>query len=243
MPKTAIIIPCYNEHKRLDAATILQFLSGNPGITIIFVNDGSKDDTSAIIDSIRHQNQDQVSVVHHPKRMGKAEAVRTGLRHGIDTTDAAYLGYLDADLAVSLQEFSRLSEILSKNGKQFIFGSRIKKIGSVITRNEWRHFYGRFIATLVGYITRLDVYDTQCSAKIFNRDLVPALIEQPFHTKWLFDVELIDRIRKSKGDLNNMGHEEPLLKWNEIKGSKLRWYNFPRILRELFILRKYCRKK
>ena len=95
----------------------------------------------------------------------------------------------------------------------------------------------------MGYATRLDVYDTQCSAKMFRTHLVPVITAEQFRTKWLFDVELIDRIRKHVGELNDHGHEEPLLAWDEKKGSKLRWYNFFRILRELAILRKYHRKK
>lgn len=243
MPKIAVIIPCYNEHKRLDAERIRSFLAKRRDIQMIFINDGSTDDTGQLLESIRDVSPEQVQIISQTKRKGKAEAVRRGLLESLKDTQTPYHGYLDADLAVSLEEFERLGLILSANGNTFIFGSRIKKIGSVITRNEWRHFYSRFIATFIGYITRLDVYDTQCSAKIFHRDLVPAITSQPFHTRWLFDVELIDRIRKQHGDLNKLGHEEPLLEWNEIKGSKLRWYNFFRILRELFILRKYCRKK
>jgi len=243
MPKIAVIIPCYNEHKRLDAERIRGFLSQRPGIKLIFVNDGSTDDTPVLLESIRDASPSNVDIITQPRRKGKAEAVRSGMLESLKDTQTKYHGYLDADLAVSLEEFERLGGILSGNGNKFIFGSRIKKIGSVITRNEWRHFYSRFIATFIGYITRLDVYDTQCSAKIFHADIVPAFTSQPFHTRWLFDVELIDRIRKQHGDLNKLGHEEPLLEWNEIRGSKLRWYNFFRILRELFILRKYCRKR
>lgn len=243
MPKIAVIIPCYNEHKRLNPATLTGFLSARPGLKMVLVNDGSTDDTRTLLNSLKEKFPAQVTIVTNAKRKGKAESVRLGLLESARDPDTIYHGYLDADLAVSLEEFERLSKILASNGNKFIFGSRIKKVGSLITRNEWRHFYSRFIATFVGYITRLDVYDTQCSAKIFHSELVPVIASEPFHTKWLFDVELIDRIRKKYNDLNSLGHEEPLLEWNEIKGSKLRWYNIFRILREMAILRKYCRKK
>jgi dolichyl-phosphate beta-glucosyltransferase len=243
MQKTAIIIPCYNEQARLNMECIVQFLSTRGNMMAVFVNDGSDDQTSQVIEEIRSQLPAQVRMVKHEKRKGKAEAVRSGLIESMKDPEVTIHGYLDADLAVSLEEFERLSNLMAGSGKTFILGSRIKKVGSRISRNEFRHFYSRFIATLVGYITKLDVYDTQCSAKMFRTSIIPVITREPFRTRWLFDVELIDRIRKHVGELNDHGHEEPLLAWDEKKGSKLRWFNFFSIMRELFILRKYHRKE
>lgn len=242
MPKTAIIIPCYNEQSRLNREEIILFLSSRPDFKIILVNDGSSDQTGQVLSDIKNSLPGQVEIFTQSERKGKAEAVRSGLLHSLQDPATDIHGYLDADLAVSLEEFQRLSRLLRNSTKDFILGSRIKKVGSRITRNELRHFYSRFIATLVGYSTRLDVYDTQCSAKMFRTKLIPVIAAEPFRTKWLFDVELIDRIRKQVGELNDFGHEEPLLAWDEKKGSKLRWHNFFRIVRELFILRKHHRK-
>jgi glycosyltransferase involved in cell wall biosynthesis len=242
MPKTAVIIPCYNEANRLKPELLQTFFLRKPGFKLILVNDGSSDGTDGILASIQQVLQDQCAIVVHEKRRGKAEAVRSGFLKCIEEPDIEFCGYLDADLAVSLEEFERLATKLESTAHDFILGCRIKKVGSRIIRNEWRHFYSRIIATFVGYVTKLDVYDTQCSAKIFCRSLLPVIATNPYRTKWLFDVELIDRIRKHVKELNEHGYEEPLLYWNEEKGSKLRWYNFPRILRELFILRKHNRK-
>lgn len=243
MQKTAIIIPCFNEQARLNLESIVQFLSARKNFLALLVNDGSSDQTAQVLEEIKKQLPEQVRIISHQKRKGKAEAVRSGLIESLKDPEVSIHGYLDADLAVSLEEFERLSELMRNSGKSFILGSRIKKVGSRISRNEFRHFYSRFIATLVGYATRLDVYDTQCSAKMFRTELVPVITAEPFRTKWLFDVELIDRIRKQVGELNDHGHEEPLLAWDEKKGSKLKWYNLFRILRELSILRKYHRKQ
>lgn len=243
MPKTAVIIPCYNEAARLKPELLLDFFSTRPDLKLVLVNDGSSDDTPAIMENIAGQLPGQCECINHEKRKGKAEAVRAGLNHCLHDPEILFCGYLDADLAVTLDEFERLAGKLKAGSHDFILGCRIKKVGSRIIRNEWRHFYSRVIATFVGYITRLDVYDTQCSAKIFRRSLVPVIAAEPFRTRWLFDVELIDRIRKQVADLNDHGYEEPLLYWNEEKGSKLRWYNFPRIARELIVLRKHNRKK
>ena len=243
MPSLSIIIPCYNEEKRLPAETVTAFLQRNENIRIIFVNDGSTDKTTDLLEKIKHLYPSRVCILSHDKKMGKAEAVRTGLLESIKDPHFSHHSYLDADLSISLDEQYRLFQLVMTSGKKFIFGSRVKKIGATIIRNEWRHFYSRIIATIVGAIIRLDVYDTQCSAKIFQTELIPVVFNDKFKTRWLFDVEVICRINKHYGDLNAIGNEEPVLEWIEKKGSKLRWYNFFRIVKEVFVLRKYYRKR
>lgn len=243
MPSLSIIIPCHNEEKRLDAGKILGFMHNKPNVHLYIVNDGSTDGTIGILQHIKASIPDRVDIINNKERLGKAEAIRIGLSSSASSNKSEFHSYLDADLAVSLDELYRLYELLTTSRYSFIFGSRIKKIGSEITRNEWRHFYSRIIATMVGFITKLDVYDTQCSAKIFRKELLNAITNEKYKTKWLFDVELICRINKIHGDLNQLGYEEPLLQWTEKKGSKLRWFNFFSIMREVFVIYKYYRAK
>lgn len=243
MQALSIIIPCYNEEKRLPAEKIIAFLQVNKIVRFVLVNDGSNDNTLQILQHIYQQFPSRVIILSHDNKRGKAGAVRTGFLESVKTQEYSHHGFLDADLAISPDELYRLFELIKLNEKKFILGSRVKKIGANIVRNEWRHFYSRVIATIVGSIIKLDVYDTQCSAKIFQSELVPVIFNNDFNTKWLFDVEIICRINNQYGDLNAIGSEEPVLEWIEKKGSKLRWYNFFSIVNEVFILRKHYRKK
>lgn len=243
MPTLSIIIPCYNEEKRLPDQSIISFLNKNEDARIIFVNDGSKDNTLTVLNKIKELFPVRIIIITHDNKKGKAEAVRTGFLESAKKIEFTHHGFLDADLSISPEELYRLFELLSRSEKKFILGSRIKKIGARIIRNEWRHFYSRIIATIVGSIIKLDVYDTQCSAKVFRSELIPTIFNDPFKTKWLFDVEVICRINNNYGDLNKYGNEEPVLEWIEKKGSKLRWYNFFQIVKEVFILRKNYRNK
>ena len=240
MPVRSIIIPCHNEALRLEPGKFSAFLQQTAGIQLLFVNDGSTDETQQVLEQIREASPDRVAIVQLKKRSGKGEAVRRGMIESpVLFPSVSVTGYMDADLSVSLEEMLRLFELFSTTSKRFILGSRVKKIGASISRNEWRHFYSRIIATIVGAIIRLDVYDTQCSAKLFRRDSIETLFSHPFRTKWLFDVEIICRLYKAYGPLNDNGLEEPLLEWTERKGSKLRWYSLFRVIREVFILKKY----
>jgi dolichyl-phosphate beta-glucosyltransferase len=242
MPALSIIIPCYNEEKRLPVKIIISFLRAKQNTRVILVNDGSTDKTAMLLHQIEEQHPNRVIILSHDKKRGKAEAVRTGMIESGKDRSYSYHGFLDADLSISPDELYRLYELVTSTQKKFILGSRIKKIGSSIIRNEWRHFYSRVIATIVGSIIKLDVYDTQCSAKIFDSALIPVFTEK-FYTKWLFDVEIICRINNQYGGLNAIGSEEPVLEWIEKKGSKLRWFTFFQIVREVFVLRKHYRKK
>lgn len=237
MQTLSIIIPCYNEADRLPEAALSGFLELHEEINLVFVNDGSTDQTNTLIDRLRSAFPDRIRLLQHHKRKGKAEAVRTGILNALDQ-DKGVVGFMDADMAVTPDEFYRLSQLFRQTDFRFYFGSRIKKVGADIKRNEWRHFYSRIIATIVGSMIKLDVYDTQCSAKLFTSDTAKAVFENPFRTRWLFDVEIICRLHQLFGPLNQNGKEEPLLQWKEQKGSKIRWHHFFSILREIFILKK-----
>lgn len=242
MPSLSIIIPCHNEEQRLNTSSICSFLHSTENVNIVFVNDGSTDNTQKVLEAIQQNYPSRVDIIHQQKQTGKAEAVRTGLLFSCKENKAGYHGFLDADLAISLDEFFRLFHVLCASRKKFIFGSRIKKLGSVISRNEWRHFYSRVIATFTGFITQLDIYDTQCSAKIFDTETVLIFTAAPFKTKWLFDLEIASRINNDLGSLQT-GMEEPLLSWTEKKGSKLRWYHFYKIAGEIITIYKFYRAR
>ena len=71
-------------------------------------------------------------------------------------------------------------------------GSRVKLLGRSIERKIWRHYTGRIFATAASIVLGIPVYDTQCGAKLFRAGPeIRSCFEQPFHSRWFFDVELI----------------------------------------------------
>src|SRR5512134_648708 len=99
--KTAIVVPCYNEEKRLRAAEFISFASREKSVSFIFVNDGSTDGTSSVLKKLVEANPAQFAIVELAHNSGKAEAVRTGfLKAATERFD--YIGFWDADLATPL---------------------------------------------------------------------------------------------------------------------------------------------
>jgi len=214
--KICLIIPYYNEEKRLDMD---RFAAGPASCLFLFVNDGSTDGTAHVI---RKRLDNRVFLLDLLRNVGKAEAVRTGMLHASRTpplNEAAWIGYWDADLATPLAEvnsFLRFCQLLEEERADSVWGSRVYRLGSSIRRSYLRHLAGRLVATAAGFLLGLPSYDSQCGAKLFRREIVEAAFSEPFISRWLFDIELVMRLKHF--------HivEYPLRQWSDISGNRFR---------------------
>ena len=226
VPHSIVVVPCYNEEARLDTRAFNQFRVSGRWVEFLFVNDGIKDGTLGMLEKLRCSSPDTVRVLDQQPNKGKAEAVRNGMLRAL-TTDAEFVGYWDADLATPLAALPRFLEVLEdRPGVEVVLGSRVKLLGRTIERHPWRHYLGRVFATLVSELLRMPVYDTQCGAKMFRAtDGLRAALSTPFHTAWLFDVEIIARlIAADPGGTAAVAqrmYELPLDEWRDVPGSKL----------------------
>lgn len=233
-----MIIPCYNEATRLPADAFIAYLNRTPSVQLCFVNDGSQDDTQAVLARLQRQYPTRIEVLNLAANQGKAGAVRAGMLHG-SSQAFDYLGYLDADLATPLDAIGDLQAVLDQQPMlDLVMGSRIKFLGADIRRDAFRHYVGRVIATFISNILKLPVYDTQCGAKLFRRGVVTGLFTEPFISPWLFDVELLARLIRQHGRAAVPVHaaEVPLKQWIEQSDSRISptymfkmWYELYRI--------------
>ena len=179
--RTIIVIPCYNEEKRLAGDELLTFSNQTADIDFLLVNDGSTDGTMKLIDELDRKRPDKIKTLHLTANQGKGEAVRQGLLKALEGK-YGIVGYWDADLSAPLSEILRLRQVLVKHqALDAVIGSRVKLIGRSIDRQTWRHYTGRIIATLISMALRLPVYDTQCGAKLFRASAkLKELLMEPF---------------------------------------------------------------
>src|SRR5947209_3489261 len=167
--RVCVIIPCYNEAHRLDIERISSWVSCSRDTHLLFVNDGSTDNTLEVLKQLRARYRDRISVLSCQPNRGKAEAVRAGVLHAIDDFKPAVVGYWDADLATPLDAIDRFLEVLaSRYETEMVFGSRVKLLGRYVERRPIRHYLGRIFATAVSNVLHLAIYDTQCGAKLFR---------------------------------------------------------------------------
>lgn len=240
MSKTALIIPCYNEAMRLRADAFETFLYDRSDTDLFFVNDGSTDQTKPILEQLQSKFPSQVSITDLGTNQGKAVAVRAGLQKAAAARLYSHIGYLDADLSTSLEEFRRLYDVLIANNADYIYGSRVKMLHTDIQRSAYRHLTGRLIATIVDLRMRLGIYDTQCGAKWFSTYMVHGFCQQSFKTKWLFDIEIFLRIRKMFP--LSVGIEKPLTKWKDSDHSKIGILDFAVVCKDIATLFKHYKR-
>lgn len=177
--------------------------------------------------------------------MGKGEAVRQGILHSFHQFDFDYIGFADADLSTPLNEFYAFrSKMQEDKNICIVLGSRVQMLGKNIQRNLFRHWFGRIIATGIGKVINEPVYDSQCGAKLFSKEIAKELFEEVFISKWLFDVEILSRYKRKYGSeaFNKNITEIPVSRWTEKQDSKLRYHYFFRMMYDLMRIRnKYFR--
>ncbi len=246
--RTLIVVPCYNEEKRLDEKAFLAFADKNAECGILFVNDGSTDRTGEVLQKLSGSDSGSFAVHELASNSGKAEAVRQGILKALEFSPV-YIGMWDADLATPLEAISQFTNILDIRPEvNLLTGARVKLLGRNIEREGFRHYLGRLSATLISFVLGIAVYDTQCGAKVFRvTGHTKDLFQEPFVSSWIFDVEIISRlIAAHRGGLSAAPEqtiwEVPLETWVHKDGSKIRPADYFMALYDLFKIRqKYFR--
>jgi len=246
MPHLLLVVPCYNEEKRLDTETFRAFALDNHDISFLFVNDGSRDGTLRLLQSMRDSDPQRFDVLDLERNGGKAEAVRRGILAALDRKPDI-TGFWDADLATPLAQIPGFLQIFDTRPEiEMVFGARVRLLGRDISRHESRHYIGRFGATLISRTLGLAVYDTQCGAKMFRADeVLRGVFGRPFLSRWIFDVEILARYIQLQGRdaVAREVYEYPVTAWREVGGSKVKSTDFIRALRDLWKIRRAYKKK
>ncbi|HTW49031.1 MAG TPA: glycosyltransferase [Acidobacteriaceae bacterium] len=236
-----VVVPCYNEAARFHAEAFERFLASPESnhIQLLFVNDGSRDSTLAVLEAFRQRFPERTCVLDQQPNRGKAEAVRNGMLQAISSGQAQVTGFWDADLATPLAQISDFLQLLDAHPDlEMVFGARVRLLGRAIHRQPLRHYLGRCFATVVSILLKMPIYDTQCGAKLFR--VTPELqqvLAEPFHSRWIFDVEILARfLSLYRGDHARLAkeiYEYSLPEWTDVAGSKVSGMDFIRALAEL----------
>jgi glycosyltransferase involved in cell wall biosynthesis len=242
MRQVCLVVPCFNEERRLVGERFVEFLAATPSASICFVNDGSRDGTLRVLQALQARSPERILVQGLDANRGKAEAVRQGALHAAALARFAAIGYWDADLSTPLTEVDRLLSALDADPRRWLaLGSRVKRLGSEIDRRASRHYLGRVFCTLSSQLLDLAVYDSQCGAKVFRAEATGVLFGERFVTKWLFDLELLVRLRKhlGAGAFAPAAVEVPLSAWREVGGSKLTLAQMSGVPLQLLAIRRH----
>ena len=173
-PYLSIVIPAYNEARRLPATLdyILKYLDRQPyAAEVIVVDDGSTDDTATVARAL-HDPHHRIKVIENPHQ-GKGATVRKGML----AAAGEIVLFSDADLSTPIEEIERLLPWFEK-GYDVVIGSREGQGARRYDEPFYRHLMGRVFNTLVRLLTVRGIQDTQCGFKAFRREVARDLFNR-----------------------------------------------------------------
>jgi dolichyl-phosphate beta-glucosyltransferase len=209
---TTIIIPAYDESDRLEVGFARLQAAADEGrinfdtCEIIFVDDGSQDDTASVAEKIAGRLP-HGSVVRQAHNLGKGSAVRSGVR----AARAERLIFTDADLAIDPRQIPVLLAALDV--APVAVGTRA--VGGHINYGSWlRTRAGRSFNLLVRSLSKISMRDTQCGFKAARTAHAKILFHFTTIRGFAFDVELLSRATSLGWDV-----AEVPVSWRDVPGS------------------------
>ncbi len=208
-----VLMPSLNEARRLPdtLARTVAYLEAQPYSSSIVVIDNGSVDRTVDVASSTPSGRVPVRVIGCAQR-GKGAAVR----RGIDTSQARYVGYMDADLATPVETLDVVMPLLEA-GSQAVVGSR-RIDGAVLGRRQpLLRSAGGLVFRMMAAMLLRGIADTQCGFKFFAGDLARAVARQLSIDGFAFDVELLCAIARQ-----GIGVTEIPVEWSDQQGSTLR---------------------
>jgi dolichyl-phosphate beta-glucosyltransferase len=191
-PHLSIVIPAYNEARRLPATLALlgDALRGEAGrCEVLVVDDGSRDATVAVVEQTR-ADFPGLRTLAAPHR-GKGHAVRLGML----AAEGDFVLFCDADLSVPVEQMLRLPSLLG-DAYQVAIASREGSGARREGEPGYRHLMGRVFNLFVQALAVPGIEDTQCGLKCFTRASARAVFERLTVDGFGFDVEALFLARK-----------------------------------------------
>jgi dolichyl-phosphate beta-glucosyltransferase len=186
-PAISLIIPAYNEGKRLPATLekIMAFLqSEGAEAEILIVDDGSIDNTAQVAREFSSRYP-SIFLISTPHR-GKGHAVKSGMLKA----RGDMLLLVDADLSVPIDHVWKL--LVSSDREDVIaIGSREAPGAERLQEPPYRHALGVLYNVLLRHLLNLSVKDTQCGFKCFHNRIAKKLFSLQTLNGWAFDVEIL----------------------------------------------------
>jgi len=231
------VIPVYNESKRLNK-TFKALAKGFSFVgikleKIIFVNDGSTDNTESKIynkkSQLKRALKAKIEIVSYTANRGKGYAIRQGLQ----ASDSDYTLFFDADMSTPLGEFTKFLPFIEKN-IDVIVGTRKNGHSTVIKHQPlYRELLGKGFTLLTNIVLNTWVTDFTCGFKAFSRQSKDAILKRAAVDRWGYDAELIFLARK----LGFSIHEKAVT-WTNDERSKVNLFKaLPQTLYELALIR------
>jgi glycosyltransferase involved in cell wall biosynthesis len=193
-PTYSIVIPAYNEGRRLGATLgkVLAYVHAQEwNAEVIVVNDGSRDNTADLVRQFAARDT-ALRLIENPGNRGKGYSVRNGMLNA----RGRILLFSDADLSSPIAEAPKLFQALEA-GADIAIGSRWLRAETQTQRQPLhRQLFGRIFNLLLRLTLGLKFKDTQCGFKAFKAPAAKTIFPLQQIERWGFDPEILFLARK-----------------------------------------------
>lgn len=226
----SVVIPAYNEEKRLPKTlrAVLAYLEQqNYSWEIAVVDDGSSDDTAAVVKAMSVVTP-RVKLLQYGRNRGKGYAVRYGLLH----TRGTYRLFMDADNSTTI-DHAALFLPLFDMGFDVVIGSRdVAGAKIAVHQAKWKEWLGDLGNIWIQLWAIPGIKDTQAGFKVLRASVVEKVVPTLTIDRWGFDVELLAVARHHGFKIT----ERPI-RWENDPNSKVGASAYFDVLREVMQVR------
>ncbi|MDR0483122.1 MAG: glycosyltransferase family 2 protein [Cellulomonadaceae bacterium] len=168
----SVVVPCYNEQESLPIF-VDEFLKRvtlpDVKIECIFVDDGSKDDTLAVLRDLQSQHPDLVRLISFSRNFGKESALYAGLQAA--TGDA--VAVMDADLQDPPELLPEMVRLITEEDYDCVGTRRVDRKGEPPIRS----FFARMFYRLINSISDTEMVDGARDYRLMTRQMVDSILE------------------------------------------------------------------
>ena len=213
-PVLSIVVPAFNEAARIgDSIEKIDTFVRRSSVSceVIVVDDGSVDDTSAVVRRYQAQN---LRLIRNEENHGKGYTVR----QGVLAAKGQYVLFTDADLSAPIEEATKLLNVARNEGADVVIGSRAVD-RSYIEKHQshFREAGGIAFNLMVRVLLGLRLHDTQCGFKLFHLQRSRPIFEKQTRSGFGFDPELLFLAKR-----HGLTIRETPVRWRHTEGSKVK---------------------
>jgi glycosyltransferase involved in cell wall biosynthesis len=196
VPSLAVFIPSYNAARTLPG--VLERIPAGlwESIAAVFViNDGSEDDTDAVVEKLARA-QPRIRLVSRKPNRGYGAAVQEGLRCCTEETDADYVVCLHADGQYPPEKLPEFVAYMAERGVEVLQGSRHKE-GTALEGGmpKYKWLAGKVLTWMENKTFGLEMTDYHSGFLVYSRRAAESLPFEEFSTYFDFDLEVIAAAR------------------------------------------------
>lgn len=174
-----LIVPCYNEQESLpfffDALSSVRNIMADTIMTLIFVNDGSRDKTLSVLRDYAKKDEN-IKYISFSRNFGKESAMLAGMK--MSTAD--YVGIIDADLQHSPELIPNMLSAVSNEDYDIAAAKRVDRSGEAKLKSSFsRSFY-----KIINKISDANIEDGAQDYRIMKRKVVDAIISMPEYNRF-----------------------------------------------------------